>query len=298
MENIAVVVIALAIGLFLQHSKRMPENSSAALNAYVIYVALPALVLLEIPKLTFNHAAVITVIAAWVIMLFAACVTWWTARAMSWSREVTGAMMLLVTLGNTGFVGIPLIEAHLGAKALPYAILYDQLGTFIALNTLGIGMAGYYSSRQGSAREIVRNILAFPPFIALILAFLVGVFWVYPAWLEAALGRISSTLVPVVMVAVGLQWQLSLKREYFSPLLLGLFFMLILTPAFTWFGLWLFEIDGLVARVILLESAMPAMISAGVLAATHHLAPRLAASLVGYSLLLGLLSVWVWRLLI
>jgi predicted permease len=50
--------------------------------------------------------------------------------------------------------------------------------------------------------------------------------------------------------------------------------------------------------VILLEAAMPAMISAGVLAATHNLAPRLAASMVGYSLLLGLLTVWGWRLLL
>lgn len=298
MENIAVVVIALIIGLLLQHVKRLPENSAASLNLYVIYVALPALVLLEIPKLSFNHEAVITVIAAWVIMLFAAFLTWRTACLLSWSREVTGAMLLLVTLGNTGFVGIPLIEAHLGAEALPYAILYDQLGTFIALNTVGIGLAGYYSSSQSSVGTIVRNIAVFPPFIALLLAFVVSALWVYPDWLSAALGRISSTLVPVVMVAVGLQWRLSLKREYLSPLLLGLLYILIITPAFAWLGLWLFDIDGLVARVILLEAAMPSMISAGVLAATHNLAPRLAASMVGYSLLLGLFSVWAWRLLL
>ncbi len=298
MENIVVVVIALLIGLSLQRVKRIPENCATSLNLYVIYVALPALVLVEIPKLTFNHEAVITVVAAWVIMLFAAVITWVTARALSWSREVTGAILLLVTLGNTGFVGIPLIEAHLGREALPYAILYDQLGTFIGLNTLGIGLACYYSSSQSSVAGIARNILVFPPFIALMLAFAVGALWVYPEWLAAALGRISSTLVPVVMVAVGLQWRLSLKREYFSPLLLGLFYMLVVTPAFAWFGLWLFDIDGLAARVILLEAAMPAMISAGVLATTHNLAPRLAASMVGYSLLLGLFSVWVWRLLI
>lgn len=298
MANIAVVVIALIVGLLLQRAKRMPENSAASLNLYVIYVALPALVLLEIPKLSFNHEAVITVVAAWVIMLFAAVLTWATARALSWSREVTGAMLLLVTLGNTGFVGIPLIEAHLGVNALPYAILYDQLGTFIALNTLGIGLACYYSASQSSVVAIARNILVFPPFIALILAFVVGALWVYPDWLAAALGRISSTLVPVVMVAVGLQWRLSLKREHLSPLLLGLFYLLVLTPAFAWLGLWLFGIDGLAAQVILLEAAMPAMISAGVLATTHNLAPRLAASMVGYSLLLGLLSVWVWRLLL
>lgn len=298
MANIAVIVIALIIGLLLQRVKQIPENSATSLNLYVIYVALPALVLLEIPRLSFSHQAIVTVIAAWVIMVFSASLTWVTARLLSWSREVTGALMLLVTLGNTGFVGIPLIEAHLGGDALPYAILYDQLGTFIALNTVGIALAGYYSSSRGSVGSIVRNIVIFPPFIALILAFLVNLLWVYPDWLEGALARISSTLVPVIMVAVGLQWRFSLKREHLSPLLLGLFYILIMTPSFAWCGLWLLNIDGVAAQVIVLEAAMPAMISAGVLAATHNLAPRLAAALVGYSILLGLVTVWVWRFLL
>ncbi|WP_323814874.1 AEC family transporter [Cellvibrio sp. NN19] len=297
MSNIAVVVIALIIGLLLQKAKRFPENAAATLNLYVIYVALPALVLAEIPKLSYTHEALIPVIAAWMVMLFSASLTWCTARALKWSRELTGALMLLVPLGNTGFVGIPLIEAHLGAQAIPYAILYDQLGTFIALNTYGIVVACYYSSGSTSIAKIVRSIMAFPPFIALILAFGVS-FFSYPDWLAEALARISSTLVPVVMVAVGLQWRLSMSAEHFSPLLVGLVYILFISPLFVLLGLRLFDVDGLVARVVILEAAMPAMISAGVLAISHNLLPRFASSLVGYSLLAGLVSVWLWRLVI
>lgn len=297
MSNIAVVVIALIIGLLLRETKRFPENAAATLNLYVIYVALPALVLAEIPKLTFNHEALLPVVAAWVIMVVSALLTWITARVMRWSREITGALMLLIPLGNTGFVGIPLIEAHLGSEAIPYAILYDQLGTFVALNTYGVIVACYYSSGSTSAVKILRSILVFPPFIALILALSTSLF-VYPDWLSAALMRISSTLVPVVMVAVGLQWRLTLSAEYLSPLALGLIYILLVTPAIAYCGLWLFDVDGLAAQVVILEAAMPAMISAGVLAMTHNLAPRFASSMVGYSLLIGLVSVWLWRLLI
>lgn len=297
MSNIAVVVIALIIGLLLRESKRFPENAAATLNLYVIYVALPALVLAEIPKLTFNHEALIPVVAAWVIMLFSALLTWITARAMGWSREITGALMLMIPLGNTGFVGIPLIEAHLGSEAIPYAILYDQLGTFVALNTYGVIVACYYSAGSTSATKILRSIMVFPPFIALILALVTNML-VYPDWLAAALARISSTLVPVVMVAVGLQWRLTLSAEYVSPLAVGLIYILLVTPAIAYGGLWLFGTDGLAAQVVILEAAMPAMISAGVLAMTHNLAPRFASSMVGYSLLIGLVSVWVWRLFI
>jgi predicted permease len=297
MSNIAVVVIALVIGLLLQRTKRFPDNAAATLNLYVIYIALPALILVEIPKLSFSHEALVPVVAAWAIMLLSAVLTWGTARLLQWSRELTGALMLLVPLGNTGFVGIPLIEAHLGSGAIPYAILYDQLGTFVALNTYGIVVACFYSSGSTSAVKILRNIVVFPPFIALFFAFATSVF-AYPDWLAAALVRISSTLVPVVMVAVGLQWRLSLSREYLSPLILGLLFILLVSPAIACLGLWLLDIEGLAAQVVVLEAAMPAMISAGVLATSHNLAPRFASSLVGYSLLIGLVSVWLWRLFI
>lgn len=297
MSNLAVVVIALVIGLLLQRTKRFPENAAATLNLYVIYVALPALILVEIPELSFSHEALIPVIAAWIIMMLSAVLTWCTARLMRWSRAITGALMLLIPLGNTGFVGIPLIEAHLGFKAIPYAILYDQLGTFVALNTYGVIVACLYSAGSTSARNILRSILIFPPFIVLIVAFGASVF-VYPEWLAAALTRISSTLVPVVMVAVGLQWRLTLTPEYLSPLIVGLLYILFVSPVIACLGLWLLNIEGMVAQVVILEAAMPAMISAGVLAISHNLAPRFTASLVGYSLLIGLVSVWLWRLFI
>lgn len=302
MENVAVVVIALAIGLLLQRVQRFPDNAATTLNLYVVYIALPALILSEIPALEFTSVALIPVIAAWGIMALSALLVLALATIFHWPRPVLGALMLLVPLGNTGFVGIPLIEAHLGAKAIPYAILYDQLGTFIALNTYGIVAATYYSasgstSVKASAKAIVRTIIGFPPFIALLLAFAtLGL--QYPDWFNKALSRISSTLVPVVMVAVGLQWQLKLSREYVSPFFVGLLCILGISPAMAWFGMEVFQIDGLVAHVVILEAAMPAMISAGVLAISYQLAPKFAASLCGYSLLFSLVSVWLWRLLI
>jgi predicted permease len=202
--------------------------------------------------------------------------------------------MLTVPLGNTGFVGIPLVEALLGSDAVPYAILYDQFGTFVALNTLGSFIAAYYSGGATSWKSLARTIVSFPPFVALILAF-IALPLHFPDWFSSVLQRISSTLVPVVMVAVGLQWRLRLERELIAPLALGLSATLFLTPLLAWVVLHLLEINNLAAQVVVLEAAMPAMISAGVLAVNYQLAPRLASSLVGYSLLLSLATVWAWR---
>lgn len=283
--------------MLFQRIKQFPENSALVLNNYVIYVALPALLLHEIPKLVLDHRALILVMIAWLVMIFSAVLTLFIARFLHWSRAVTGALLLVITLGNTGFVGYPLVEAHLGRDALPYAILYDQFGTFIALNTLGIAIASFYSGNKTSIKTIGINIIKFPPFIALCFAFAFS-FFSYPQWLSDILPRLASTLVPVVMVAVGLQWKLRMARNNLSPLLIALLLILFIEPGFAWLLTHLFNLDGLIAHTIVLEAAMPAMISAGVLATAYNLAPQLASSIVGYSLMFSLGSLWLWKFLI
>lgn len=297
MSNLIVIVMCLAMGLLLQRNRQLPDSFALSLNNYVIYIALPALILFEIHHLQLSREALLPIVFAWILMTASAVFIWLVARQLGWSRSVTGALMLTVPLGNTSFVGIPLIEALLGKEAISYSILYDQFGSFIALNTYGSFVAAYYSGKASSWKNLTRVIGSFPPFIALVVAFL-SMPIEFPDWLADALLRISSTLVPVVMVAVGLQWRLRLERDTLLPLSIGLLASLVLTPLLAMVLLNLWGVQGLVAQVIILESAMPAMISAGVLAINYQLAPRLASSLVGYGLLFSLLTTWLWRQLI
>lgn len=294
MSNLLVIFICLTIGLLLQKNRRLPESFALSLNTYVIYLALPALILFEIPHLTLDSRALLPIAFAWVMMVASGLFIWVVAKRAGWSRSVTGALMLTVPLGNTGFVGIPLIDAFLGSDAVPYAILYDQFGTFIALNTWGSFAAAYYSGGKSSWKQLGHTIVSFPPFIALVFAFITLPLQ-FPDVISSVFERISSTLVPVVMVAVGLQWRLRLERDMVFPLAVGLVTTLFLTPLLAWVLLHFLGINNLAAQVVVLESAMPAMISAGVLAINYQLAPRLASSLVGYSLLLSLATVWAWR---
>jgi hypothetical protein len=301
-SNLVLVIVCLLLGLALQRAKKFPTGAATSLNAYVIYIALPALILQEIPKLALNSQALLPIVSAWVIMAITAALVLLVCRYQHWSKEVTGALLLTVPLGNTSFVGLPLIDALLGPSAIPYAILYDQFGTFIALNTAGITIAGIYAKHSSSHTphahtSIWKNIVTFPPFIALVAAIMLR--WVdYPLWFNELLPRLSSTLVPVVMVAVGLQWRLRLAREDLTPLVAALSCLLIITPAIAWLLMAAIGAQGLVANTIILEAAMPAMISAGVLAMSYNLAPRLSAAIVGYGIMLALVTVPAWKYLL
>jgi len=58
---------------------------------------------------------------------------------------------------------------------------------------------------------------------------------------------------------------------------------------------WWLGLRGLALQANVLESAMPTMITAAALAIAHGLAPRLAAALVGYGIVLSLLTLPAWR---
>ena len=296
MSNLVLIVICLTLGLALQRMRRLPENSAQVLNQYVINIALPALILAELPKLSINTDAVIPLMSCWVAMVLSVIFVFLLIKFCNWSREVSAVMLLLVPLGNTSFVGFPMVEALLGQQALPYAIIYDQLGSFVAVSTYGMLVLAYYSGDSISPKLLVKKLFSFPPFIAVIAAiFLIG--REHPVWLYEALARIGYSLVPVVMVAVGLQWHLRLDRAYLLPLSLALILKLLLIPALLWFGMSNFQVTGLAAQTALLESSMPAMITAGALLASHNLAPRLASSIVGYGLLISLATVPLWSMI-
>lgn len=288
------IALCLLTGLALQFARVAGERTASRLNAYVINVALPSLILYELPKLSFDATVLLPVVVSWSVMAATALGVLLASRLWSLSRGVTGCLLLMLPLGNTGFVGIPLIQALVGDAGIGYAILYDQFGTFLALNTLGIAIAVGFSGGQSSAGYIVGRILRFPPFISLLLAFAL-LWWEYPPWLSQVLAWLAWTLVPVVMVAVGISWHLKLDPADLTIFAAALATLLVFKPAAALLVSTLMGGEGIAHRVVVLEAGMPAMISAGVLAMRYALAPRLAASLVGYSLLAGIPTLFVWR---
>ncbi|MBL8783546.1 MAG: AEC family transporter [Deltaproteobacteria bacterium] len=139
MGALIAVVLCLFAGVALRFVRAFPgETAIPALNAFAIYVALPAVIVRQIPTLHASGAGLLVpALVPWVLLALSAGLIALVARRLRWSREVTRALMMVVPLGNTAFIGLPLVSALAGPDALPYAILYDQLGSFLALTIYG-----------------------------------------------------------------------------------------------------------------------------------------------------------------
>ena len=290
MENFVLIILAIAIGYGINRLNIFSKDAPTILNQFVIYISLPAMILLQIPKLTFSMDTLIPIIVSWMVMFFSAILVLLVAKVFSFSKEITGSLMLVAILGNTSFMGIPIINAYMGESAIPYVLVYDQLGTFIALAIYGTFIASYYSSKsQITFKIITLKVLTFPPFISLVAAlFLMGV--EFNPILSKVLVSFSSTIVPIALVAVGLQLQFKLPKEDLKPFSIALLIKLIIAPIFAIIICKIFSWDNEVSVVSIMESAMAPMITAGAIASMAGLAPRLSSAIVGYGILISFIT--------
>jgi predicted permease len=295
-SQLVLVVAALAAGYVARRLGRFPDNASEVLNRFVIDVCLPATILRLVPALEMRWDMLLLVLAPWVLMLIALASTRIAARVLHFDRSTAAALFLCTALGNTSFLGYPLCAALLGEQALPLAAVYDQLGSFLILVSVAPLVLARAAGQPGvGPAATLRSVLSFPPFLALLVA--LAPWPQQPAWLTEVLAALSHALVPVAIFAVGLKLRITLPPQRLA-FALGLGLKLLILPLCALGLCVLASASPAVREVAVLESAMPAMITAGALAMAARIAPELAAALVGWGILLALLSVPAWAALL
>ncbi len=291
----AFILLLMALGRSLAWRRLVPDSAPDALNIVVLYVCMPASILLQVPKLQFASAAFGVVLVPWLLLALSTALVLGAARLLRLQRPDTAVLLLEVPLGNTSFLGYALIPVLASPAAMPFAVLYDQFGSFLILSTFGLTVIAVYS---GGARPtpavVAQRVLRFPPFIALVFALTLMPAQPPPA-IAAVLQQLAGAMLPMVGLALGMQLKLRLPRAQLLPLGLGLAGKLFVMPALAWLLCLVLGLGPDARAAVVLESAMPPMITAAALAAMARLAPELGSALVGYGVVLSMASLPLWR---
>lgn len=296
MTNIILLAICLLAGIVLKKTGRFPATTPAALNGFIIHISLPALAILHIHNITIEKSLALTAAMAWILFGAAWALFSIAGRIFKLDRQTVGALILLGGLGNTSFVGLPMIEAYFGKEHLGVGIIADQLGSFMVLSTLGILVATICSTGNVSPRQMARKVLMFPPFQALILALFLRLIS-FPVWAVSILEKLGGTLTPLALVSVGFQLSFIGMREELKPLSAGLAYKLLLGPALIYLlYVTMLGTSGTVMQVTIFEAAMAPMITAGIIAIDHDLRPQLVGMLVGIGIPLSFVTVFFWHM--
>lgn len=296
MDSIILIFVCLFAGIALQRVKAIPANAHTALNQFVITISLPALALYYIPKIEISTKLLYPLGAAWIGFVLAWLFFAGLGKWFGWPKKLIGCLILTAGLGNTSFVGFPIIEALYGKKGLETAIIVDQPGTFVVMATLGIVVAALYSKESAGAPAIVRKILLFPPFIAFFVGAVMNVCgYNFADVLQSVFQKLAVTVTPVALVAVGMQLKIQRRSKHWGFLSLGLFYKLLLMPGLL-FVLYktILGGTGMEIEVSLMEAAMAPMISAAILASAYGLKPRFAGMMIGVGIPLSFITLAIW----
>lgn len=303
MANLVIILICLLGGNLVRRGTRLKPSDVRPLNVVVLWISLPGLILVEIPPLfreiSLSNDLLLAVAMPWLQFFVASILVVLLAKIFGWSRKVVGGLILTMGFGNTSFMGFPVIQALYGDPGLRVAILIDQLGTFLILATFGFATAAIYSGQKVKAGPVVRRIILFPPFFIFVFAALWGASsFPLDGVLVEGLKKISATLIPLALISVG--WQLEISRgvfrRYWSHLTFGLGFKLLLWPALVVAVLTpFFSSKNMTYHVTVMEAAMGPMITGAVVATEFNLEPELAQLMVGVGITLLLITLPLWN---
>lgn len=304
--NIIIPIVGFfLLGFIARRFIADPTDVVKWINYFIIYISLPAIILLKVPQLEISRQVIIPVAAAWLWVLIGGLITIAVSRWMNWAKTTEGAMLLLVTMGNTSFLGYPMVLSFFGDEALAYAIFFDQLGGFLILSTYGFIVLAIYSplidngfheqnstptnrSTIGVGR-ILKRVFTFPPFLTLLVALFVPIEGSVDV-VKPVLQLTGSLLMPAALFVLGVQFQPKLLPEHKAPLIIGIALKMFLAPLVAIIVVTLLSGTSDVRNATVFESAMPSMITPGLMAIAAGIAPRFVVTMLGYCTLVGFVT--------
>jgi len=288
------IFVALGYGF-----KMIKHDISESLIEFVIYFSLPALALVKIRELVFDEVVLNIIFIAYLTMFIATIVSYFIGKALKLERKVLATFMVVSIFGNTSFVGFSYVESLFSSKELVYPLVYDQIGSFVALLTIGMVLIAWGAGREEKTtiKQKFKMIMT-PPLMAIIAAVLLhGV--VFPDFVEGILIKLEYTLIPLVTMIVGMKLEIKAFKNFFKESMVALGIKMILVPLIMLGLLYpFFDFSATWMRVTFIEIAMPPMTMATVLAIRGGLNKDLAINTLGLGILFSFIVIPTWNFIL
>ena len=297
MANFLLIGICFFAGFLLKKTKVLQEGSHLGINTWLIYVALPAAALFYLPKITWSSDLLLPVLTPFICWFGAWGLTQIVHKIFNFDRATRAGFLIVTGLGNTSFIGFPLISAYYGEEWLSIAAIVDQANFFLLAVFASFVAMKNEPGGSVSIPVIMRKLVTFPPFFAIPLAFILPRYMdISPV--ESLFKTLASTLSPLAIFSVGIQFELSKMKTIWRPVAVASIYKLIISPILVLLIAILFNIGGMTRTISVFEASMGTMISAGILNDQFNLNPKLSNTIVFTTILISFLTSGIWYLLL
>lgn len=275
------------------------------LGKFLFWIGVPISIIGFIRRADLSGNLYLAPVVAWgAILLGLLCSRLWILlRGTTWPRPTQGSFSLASMLGNTGYIGYPvvLLLPQLGIDMFGWALFYDALGTLLGSYGFGAVLASDFGDHCRASRrpqwqtrflEVFRN--------PIIWAFGLGMMLkltTLPGWLDQLLYRFAWLVVMLALVLIGMRIQQLSSWRHMPPALVAVSIKMLILPLAVGIGLTMLGVGGAPRLVLILQAGMPCAFSNLVLAEAYELDRDLSVTCVALSSigLLLTLPIWLWQ---
>ena len=271
-SGILVILGMILVGFIIGEKGWFDDKSRGLLAKLVTQVALPCYMLYTITQ-RFTAADLLKMLPALrfpaLSMVILLGIATGVARIFAVRQDRRGLFISMFFNSNTIFVGLPINQALFGDASIPYVLIYYMCNTtfFWTLGTYLIQRDGE-GEAQFDLKTSLKKVFS-PPLMGFLLGLVLVMLQIkLPAFLASDLQYLGNLTTPLSMIFIGLSVshvgvkQLVLGKEQLL-ILLGRFLVapLLMASIVYWLPL-----PSLMKQVFIIQSAMPVMTNAPVVA--------------------------------
>lgn len=242
----------VAIGWLCRYLKLWDKKAYQGLNAYALYIALPALIFQSltsagfVARLTTMDLKLLAGVLVAHVVVFACVAAFLLLHGAS--RETRAIGPMLFVLGNTAFLGIPYTTNTFGPDAAPYAAVISVMLT-------GFLFAALANVRKiddkVATKKLALEFLKQPLLYAIVLGLIVGAAgWRFPDFVDKTIAVLAGSASSVALLALGaFDFDARLKDIRFVQALIFGFGKVFITGAVAYLILRLFGVSGVLLAI-------------------------------------------------
>jgi len=326
-ENPLLKLYATLIGWVLLGfllGRTLPKSASKYLGLVLFWFGVPLLIVASLRGRDLSGSIWIAPVTAWIAIAVGAAFAWiWIDLGLgderlkrisrglqsveggsltqdtSWSNPTQGSFLLAMMVGNTGYMGFPVILTLVGQEYFAWALLFDLLGSTLGAYGLGVAIAAHYG-RSGEQqyewwKPLTKAMLRNPALWSLIIGLSIRNLQL-PQIAEQALGILSTPVIPASLIMIGMQLSQLSSLGKLRQSSVCLIIKMLLVPLVVGTGLMFFGITGAPRLALVLQMSMPPAFATIVIAQAYNLDRDLSVTALAFGSvgLLFTLPVWVW----
>jgi len=287
------ILLLISIGYFSKRTGLLRKEDNRVLNSVIVYITMPALIFLAVFESEISLSIFIIPLLALITVAASMTAAFIFGRLARSGRTTFGALLLVSTVGNTGYLGFPLTLQLFGIENLIKAVFYDLFGTVVILFTAGLIVAGKYGEKEGKI-NMLKEILLFPPFLGLLAALaLKGVG--LPEFLVDVIGFLAGATVPLIMLSIGLSLEVGQVGRYKLEIGIVGAIKLILSPMVALGGAMVLGMNAVDLGITVLEASMPAAMFSMIIGLKYGLDNDFLPAAIVTTTMVSLATVPAWQ---